>query len=180
MVSRPPHLSVPDRVLVYGVTGSGKTTLAARIAERSGLPWHSVDDLTWLPGWVEVPRDEQRRLVCAICQEEQWILDTAYSHWLDVPLSRVQLIVALDYPRLVSLSRLVRRTFMRALTRRPACNGNVETFRKTVATDSIIRWHFRSFAHKRARIRAWAGDPAGPVVLRLTSPRATRRWLAEV
>jgi murein DD-endopeptidase MepM/ murein hydrolase activator NlpD len=36
--------------LIYGVTGSGKTTLAEQIATRSGLPWYSVDDLTWEPG----------------------------------------------------------------------------------------------------------------------------------
>ena len=41
------------RIVVYGVTGSGKSTLAARIGARLGLPYHSVDDLTWEPGWVE-------------------------------------------------------------------------------------------------------------------------------
>lgn len=34
----------PRRVIVYGVTGSGKTDLARRIASLTGLPWHSVDD----------------------------------------------------------------------------------------------------------------------------------------
>ena len=82
--------SVPQRILVYGVTGSGKTTFAARLAEKTGLPWHSVDDLTWEPGWVEVPPDEQRRRIGAICSGQQWILDTAYSKWLDVALCRVQ------------------------------------------------------------------------------------------
>jgi adenylate kinase family enzyme len=38
---------VSDRVLIYGVTGSGKTTLAQKVADRTGLPFHSVDDLTW-------------------------------------------------------------------------------------------------------------------------------------
>ena len=28
------------------MTGSGKTTLAARLSEATGVPWHSVDDLT--------------------------------------------------------------------------------------------------------------------------------------
>jgi catechol 2,3-dioxygenase-like lactoylglutathione lyase family enzyme len=39
-------LPVATRVLVYGDTGSGKSTLAAQIAERTGLPWHSVDDVS--------------------------------------------------------------------------------------------------------------------------------------
>ncbi len=170
---------VPERILVYGVTGSGKTTLAARVAEKTGLPWHSVDDLTWEPGWVEVPIDEQRRRIGAICAGERWILDTAYTKWLDLALSRVELIVALDYPRWLSLGRLVRRSFMRALDHRTICNGNTESFRQLVSRDSIVVWHFRSFAHKRRRINEWAAEP-GPAVARLTSPAATRRWLDEL
>lgn len=108
-----------DRILVYGVTGSGKTVLAARVAAQTGLPWHAVDDLTWEPGWVPVPTEEQRRRIAAICAGERWILDTAYGHWIDIPLARTQLIVALDYPRWLSLGRLVRRILLRSVDRRP-------------------------------------------------------------
>ena len=66
-------------MLIYGVTGSGKTTLARRVAGKTGLPWHSVDDLTWEPGWIGVPPEEQRRRIAAICAGERWILDSAYS-----------------------------------------------------------------------------------------------------
>ncbi|MGH3303676.1 MAG: AAA family ATPase [Streptosporangiaceae bacterium] len=169
-----------DRVLVYGVTGSGKTTLARKVAEQTGVPWHSVDDLTWQPGWVGVPPAEQRRRIAAICAGERWILDSGYSSWLDVVLARADLIVALDYPRWRSLGRLIRRSLARAIDRRAICNGNTETVRLLLSRDSILRWHFRSFASKRARMRAWAADPAGPAVILLTSPAATRRWLASL
>ena len=106
------HRDVADRVLIYGVTGSGKTAMARKVAERTALPWHSMDDLTWEPGWVAVPAVEQRRRVEAICAGERWILDSAYGKWIDVPLARVQLIVALDYPRWRSLDRLIRRTML--------------------------------------------------------------------
>ena len=159
-------------MLVYGVTGSGKTVLARKVAERTGLPWHSVDDLTWEPGWVGVSADEQRRRIAAICAGERWILDSGYSSWLDLVLARVELIVALDYPRWRSLARLTRRSLARAIDRRAICNGNTESFRQMLSRDSIIVWHFRSFARKRARMRAWAADPAGPAVLRLASLHA--------
>jgi adenylate kinase family enzyme len=171
---------VAERVLVYGVTGSGKTTLARRIAERSGLPWHSVDDLTWEPGWIAVSADEQRRRISAICAGEQWVLDSAYSAWLDVVLGRTDLIVALDYQRWRSLGRLLRRTAIRAVDHRLICNGNTESVRQILARDSIIAWHFRSLARKQSRMRAWAADPAGPPVILLSSPGAARDWLADL
>ena len=154
-------VKVAERILVYGVTGSGKTTLAARLSERTGLPWHSVDDLTWEPGWVEVPIDEQRRRIGAICAGQQWILDTAYSRWLDLALSHVELIVALDYPRWLSLGRLMRRSVARAFDRRTICNGNKESFRQLLSRDSIVVWHFRSFARKRQRVNEWAANASG-------------------
>jgi adenylate kinase family enzyme len=162
---------------VYGVTGSGKTALAARISAVTGIPWHAVDDLTWEPGWVQVPDDEQRRRMEAICQGERWVLDTAYGKWLDIPLARVELVVALDFPRWVSLFRLIRRTAARVIDGRPVCNGNRESVRHVFSRDSIILWHFRSFARKRRRIRTWEANPP-PAVVRLQSPREAKRWLA--
>ena len=169
----------PTRILIYGVTGSGKTTLARQIGEITGLPWHSVDDeIGWLPDWSERPRDEQRSLAAQIAATPEWILDTAYGHWRDVVLPRAQLIVALDYPRHVSLTRLLRRTAKRVVTREPACNGNRETLRLALSSDSIIAWHFRSFSHKREQIAALEADPSAPPLARLRSPAMTREWVA--
>ena len=129
----------------------------------------------WDPGWRLVPVDEQRRRVAAIVAGDVWVLDTAYSAWLDLVLPRVELIVALDLPRRVSLWRLVRRTLHRARTKQPVCNGNVETWRNLVSRDGILAWHFHSFANKRRRIEQWERD--GRPVVRLRSAREVAHWL---
>ncbi len=170
-----------QRVLVYGVTGSGKTTLAEQIAGATGLPWYAMDDLTWEPGWVPVELDEQRRRVEAVCSADTWVIDTAYGAWLDLVLPRVERVVALDYPRWLSLQRLVRRSVARSMDKRPICNGNYETLRYAfLQRDSILWWHFTSFRRKRSRIDAWADDPGAPTVLRFRRPRETEAWLAEL
>jgi adenylate kinase family enzyme len=152
--------------------------LAERLSAITGIPWHQVDELTYEPGWVQVPVDEQRRRIEAICAGERWILDTAYSSWIDVPLARVELIVALDLPRIVSFARLVRRTVARIVDGREICNGNRETLRTALARDSILLWHFRAFGSKRARIDAW--EAAGLPMVRLRSARAVEEWLSAV
>lgn len=35
------------RIMVYGVTGCGKTTTAGRLSARIGVPWYAIDDHTW-------------------------------------------------------------------------------------------------------------------------------------
>jgi adenylate kinase family enzyme len=175
MTDRAP--SHPSRILVYGVTGSGKSTLAARIGTRLGLPYHPVDDLTWEPGWIEVPKPIQRERIAAICARPAWVLDSAYGSWLDIPLARVELVVGLDFPRWRTFGRLLRRTVVRVVRRDIICNGNRESLRVVFARDSILRWHFHSFPNKRARMRAWHAQPDGPNVLLLRSPRAVTRWL---
>lgn len=174
-------MTVVRRVVVYGVTGSGKSTLARRVAERLALPCHEVDDLTWEPDWVPVPDEVQRARITAVCAADEWVIDHAYGNWLDVPLARADLVVALDLPRLVSLSRLVRRSVIRIVRRVPVCNGNFETWRGfLLARDSILRWHFGSFTRKRERIRRWRADPDFPPIVVLRSAAEVERWLASL
>lgn len=165
------------RILVYGVTGSGKTRAAQAVAARTGLPLVLVDELTWQPGWVPVELAAQRELFGKLVAADRWILDTAYGAWLDVVLPRVDLVIGLDYPRWFSLQRLIRRSLARLIDRRPICNGNTETLRGLVGRESIIRWHFQSFPRKRARMRQWAEAPEGPAVVIVRRPAQLEHWI---
>ena len=62
---------LPDRVLVYGVTGSGKSTAAVSIGARTGLPVTLVDELTWLPGWVPVDTAVQRQMIGEVVETKR-------------------------------------------------------------------------------------------------------------
>lgn len=166
------------RVLLHGVTGSGKSTAAVAIGARLGLPVHLADEeFGWLPGWVQRPADEMRARVAVAAAEPAWVFDTAYGTFRDLVEPWAEVLIGLDYPRWISLGRLLTRTFIRVLDHRPICNGNRESFRQMFSRDSIIAWHFRSFARKRATMRAWAARAEGPPVMLVRRPRELERLI---
>lgn len=178
MKSIPP---IPARVLFYGVTGSGKSSAAHAYAAASGLPEVSADDdIGWLPGWQQRSVEQQREIATDVAARDSWVLDSAYGVWRDIVVPRAELLVAMDYPRWLSLGRLIRRSVRRVVTRQPVCNGNVETLARLFAKDSIFYWHFNSFARKKRVFRAWQADPDMPPVLVFRKPRELDNWLTQV
>lgn len=164
--------------MLFGMTGSGKSTLAEAIAVRRGLPYISIDDVCWDPGWTQPDDAELDRRVHPLLDRPEYVIDSVYGKHNAYALERVDAIVALDYPRHVSLTRLVRRTWRRVIDQTPSCNGNVETLGRALGRDSIIRWHFRSWASKGERIAKWHADPDVPPMLRLRSPHQADALLA--
>jgi len=164
------------RIMVYGTTGSGKSTLAARISKATGLPYHAIDDLTWLPGWVEVSEERQREIMTELVAGDEWVIDSGYAKWLDLVLPRVELIVGLDYPPPIIFFRLVRRTLGRVMTRKPICNGNRESFLMMLSKNSILLWFFKSYKRKRARMRQMFVELPCELVC-FSKPREANDWL---
>lgn len=169
------------KVLCLGVTGSGKSTLAGELGRILGLPVHYVDEeIGWLPGWRSRPGSEQRELALRIAAEPTWVFDSVYGYYRHDVVERAELILCLDYPRFVSLGRLLLRTVRRVSTGQESCNGNRETWARVLGKDSIIRWHFSTFASRRRLMRDFEQTLGSDRVRRFASPRETRRWLASL
>jgi len=173
-------MEFPKRILIYGVTGSGKTTMATWLSEKTGIPWTEIDNLMWEANWEFVPIEEQRERIRAICSQDEWIMDAAYAKWLEIPLERVQLVIGLDYSRWYSFWQLFKRSIARGIDKKPVCNGNVETIRALLSKDSILLWHFKSFGNKRRRMREWQSSPTNFDVILLKKPISPERWELEL
>ncbi len=97
------------RILVIGTGGSGKTTVARRLAQRTGLPLIHLDALYWRSGWQPTPADEWRATVQSLISRDAWIIDGNYGGTLGVRLAACDTVVFLDLPRLVCLWRVLKR-----------------------------------------------------------------------
>ncbi|HXU60464.1 MAG TPA: adenylate kinase [Polyangia bacterium] len=63
------------RVAVFGNAGGGKSTLARKLADATGLPLYPLDLIQWRPGDVAVPHDEYLAAHAEILRRERWIID---------------------------------------------------------------------------------------------------------
>jgi adenylate kinase family enzyme len=172
-----------DRVLVVGTTGCGKSTLAARLAQLLGSRFVDLDDLNWRPGWRQAPLRELRAQVAAAAAAERWTMAGNYRTVRDLTLARCQTVIFLDYPLPVVFTRLVGRTFRRAVRREVICNGNRENLLEHFfSRDSLLLWCLRTHRRRGREYRALTARPEPPHlrVLRFTTPWQTARWLARL
>ncbi|MDQ0612624.1 adenylate kinase family enzyme [Microbacterium sp. W4I4] len=173
----------PTRVLVAGVSGSGKTTFAARIADALGIPCYELDALHHGPGWV--PRPEFLDDVRAFAATDTWVSEWQYTARgvNDLLPPRAQLVVWLDYPDRIVRARLWRRTLARSILRRELWNGNREPTLWKLATttdpeENVLRWQAKTLHRWRERMPAHEIEFPHLTVVRLSHPRQAERWLA--
>lgn len=100
-----------QRILIIGSGGAGKSTLARRLGERTGLPVIHLDAHFWHDGWVETPKEEWGRVVAEMIQCDAWVMDGNYGGTLAARLAACDTVIFLDMPRLTCAWRIVRRRF---------------------------------------------------------------------
>ena len=166
----------PRRVLVAGTSGSGKTTVAGRIASALDLPHTELDSLHWGPDWT--PRTGFADDVRALAEQDAWVVEWQYREVRPLLLERAEMLVWLDLPVRVTMQQLVARTLRRRLGRVVLWNGNVEPSLWTVLTDDdhVVRWAWR-VRHKLRGLDRWLSERAPHLtVVRLRSRRDVDRW----
>ena len=63
------------KVAIFGNAGGGKSTLARRLAELTGLPLYVVDLMQFRAGGAKVPHDEFLQAHADLLRHDKWIID---------------------------------------------------------------------------------------------------------
>lgn len=99
------------RVLIIGNCGSGKTTFARTLAEKTGLRLVHLDKLFWHGNWQHVTPQEMDVLLQDELDKESWILDGNFNRTLPRRLAYCDTVFFFDLPVLTCLIGVLKRTW---------------------------------------------------------------------
>ncbi|MGW8329159.1 adenylate kinase [Streptomyces sp. NPDC055897] len=163
-------------VVIVGICGAGKTTLAGVLAQRLGLRHIEVDALRHGPRWGVRPSFADD--VATLTATDGWVVDsTAYPEILERLWARADTAVWLELSRPVVLRRVLRRTAHRLLARQPLWAGNRETWRGVLSRRHPAVKVLLDFRVRRERERLLLAGFDGAVV-RLRTPAEVAAFLA--
>ena len=97
------------RVIIIGCPGSGKSTFARALHDKTGLPLYPLDLLYWNSDRTTVPREAFCRRLDEILQQDAWILDGNYGATMEKRLKACDTVFFLDLPLSVCLQGIASR-----------------------------------------------------------------------
>jgi adenylate kinase family enzyme len=90
---------IPVKLLVFGNSGSGKSTYAAAQARRYGLVHLDLDSIVWEPGQIAVQRELRAihaSLQDFITSESRWVIEGCYGELVEIAASRCSRLIFLN------------------------------------------------------------------------------------
>ncbi len=171
-----------NRIVIIGVTSSGKSTLAENLAKRFDLNFIELDALHWEPNWQEAQLEAFRLRVEKAIQAEKWVVAGNYHIVRDLIWPQAEAIIWLDYPFLTVLWQLTRRTFKRWWTQELLWGTNREPLLrhfKLWSQDSLFHWLFKTYCRRKREIPMLLSEPENGhlKLIRFKHPRETQKWL---
>ena len=94
-----------SKILVTGNAGSGKSSVAKKLARTLNHPLYGMDSIVWKENWKKTTSADRSKQVAAIIEQESWVIDGVD----DEVMKAADIVIFLDVPRRVSYWRVLKR-----------------------------------------------------------------------
>jgi adenylate kinase family enzyme len=123
-----PQNSLSQRIMIFGLPGSGKSTFSLRLSQLFGLPLYHLDRYYFCEKWVIRETTEFLTIQKNLVEQDTWIIDGNALQSLEMRYCRAHIVIFMAYPRLLCLWRIFKRLWQKdplILDRAPNCQERV-------------------------------------------------------
>ena len=163
-----------ERVMIIGCGGAGKSTLARKLGEKTGLPVVHLDQIWWAPGhWQHIEKPEFDEKLALELAKPQWILDGNFNRTIEARLEACDTIIYLDYPRLICIKNWLGRVIKNWGHARPDMTEGCTEW----IDPEFVKWIWNFNRNNRARYYDILNNARDKQVFILKSRRQAERFL---
>ena len=117
------------RIVVVGVSASGKSTFSRKLAEKTGLPLILMDAIMWKSGWNYIGDEETTKQLDELSNKPEWIIEGYITKAARTFIfDRADTIIYLEYASIVASWRYIKRWWKHRKQARPELEGSPEKF----------------------------------------------------
>ena len=165
-----------ERVIIIGCGGAGKSTLAQKMGQKTGLPVVHLDKLFWKPGWVESTPEEIDEKIRQELDKPQWIMDGNFNRTLPMRVARADTVIYLDFSRMACLLGVLKRVLTTYGKVRPdmgeGCPERIDF--------EFLKWVWNYNKNKRERNYRLLNEAEHAETIVLKNRRAVKKFLAQL
>ncbi|MBE6974564.1 MAG: DNA topology modulation protein [Ruminococcaceae bacterium] len=162
-----------ERIVIIGCGGAGKSTLARQLGEKLDLPVVHLDSIFWLPGWVEMEKEEFDRRLQEELAKDRWIMDGNFNRTMPQRIARCDTVIYLDFSRWACLMGVLKRIITTYGTVRPdmgaGCPERIDL--------EFLKWVWNFNKSKRQGYYKMLNEAEGKETIVLKNRRMVRRFL---
>jgi adenylate kinase family enzyme len=164
------------RILIIGSGGAGKSTLARRLGEITGIEVFHLDKLYWQPNWIEPIKDDWKKTLEEILKRDSWIMDGNFGGTMEMRLHACDTAIFLDFPPAVCLYRILKRRLKYRNTNRPdmsvGCNEKVDF--------KFLGWIWNYRKINKPKVKAFLDKTKPAQILHFTTAAEVEKFIVNL
>ena len=115
------------RILILGISGTGKTRFANKLSKKLNLPVVNLDSIFWKEDWIEQDETIVEELIVIELGKDRWVIEGYIEPLSAERIEAADTVIFLDFPGYLALWGGTTRALKHSRTPRPEMpTGNVD------------------------------------------------------